>query len=476
MDIDSYNHVAYAALAIWFPIVIAMFALLTPRRAVIGAFVFGYLMLPDLSLHVHTLPDINKVSITCMSVIVGSLIFDGARLFTIRPRLIDLAALTLCFVPIVTSHTNDLGIMDGLATSSTIITRWGLAYWIGRAYFNDWEATRELAMGIVIGGLVYMPLCWWEIRMSPQLHGEVYGLTFNSFRRDSSLFGFRPNVFLADGLTVTMFMGVCTLLAYWAWMTQSPRKLLNIPIIYIFASLFFTTIFCKALGGLVLMLAGMAALTMTRWPKTKLPTLVLIIIPFVYVMMRSNKDWSGENLVESARSISDERAKSLEFRLRNENMLSEKALQQPWFGWGGSGRAQVYDASDAHRRTIIDGLWIEIFGEHGIVGLGSLLVMVLGSAFLLWRRIPTRFWSDPACAAPAALCVVVALYMIDGLFNATFNPVASLAVGAVASMSFVARDLFRGVAAQAQPQRPTTAVITGVSDMPYVYARPGAAR
>ena len=230
--------------------------------------------------------------------IVGSLIFDATQAVQspIRPRLIDLAALTLCFVPIVTSHTNDLGIMDGLATSSTIVTRWGLAYWIGRAYFNDWEATRELAMGIIIGGLVYMPLCWWEIRMSPQLHGQLYGLTFNSFRRDSSLFGFRPNVFLADGLTVTMFMGVCTLLAYWAWMTQSPKKLLNIPILYVFASLFLTTVFCKALGSLILMLAGMVALTMTRWPKTKLPTLVLIIIPFVYVMVRSNKNWSGEIL------------------------------------------------------------------------------------------------------------------------------------------------------------------------------------
>ena len=101
----------------------------------------------------------------------------------------------------------------------------------------------------------------------------------------------------------------------------------------------------------------------------------------------------------------------------------------------------------------------------------------LGSAFLLWRRIPhsvpgaIRLWR-----AQAALCVVVALYMIDGLFNATFNPVASLAVGAVASMSFVAAIYSGGVAVQAQPQRPTAAVITGVSDMPYVYARPGTAR
>src|SRR5258708_7782081 len=98
MDIESYNHLAQAALAAWFPIVLAMFAFMPPRRAVIGAFVFGYLMLPDMSLHVHTLPDINKVSVTCVSVIMGSIIFDGVKLFTIRPRLIDLAALTLCFV------------------------------------------------------------------------------------------------------------------------------------------------------------------------------------------------------------------------------------------------------------------------------------------------------------------------------------------------------------------------------------------
>ena len=478
MDTAGYNHIALAALAIWFPTVIAMFALMKPRRAVIGAFVFGYLLLPDMNIHLHTVPDINKVSITGVSVILGSLIFDGLKLFTIRPRLIDLAAITLCFVPVITSHTNDLGIMDGLATSSTIVTRWGLAYWIGRAYFTDWESTRELAMGIIIGGLVYVPLCWWEIRMSPRLHGQIYGVTFDSFRRDSGLFGFRPNVFLADGLTVTMFMGVCTLLAYWAWMTQSPKKLLNIPMFYIFVTLFGTTVFCKALGGLVLMLAGITALTMTRWPRTKLAAFVLIIIPFIYVGVRSNKNWDGDSLVESARSISDERAKSLAFRLKNENMLTTKALEQPWFGWGGSGRSQVYDISDGHRRTIVDGLWIVMLGEHGIVGLGALLTMALGSAFLLWRRVPTRFWSDPACAAPVSLAVVVSLYMIDGLFNATFNPVASLAVGAVASMSFVARDLFRGAPAPArqQQQRPAAAVVTGVSDMPYVYARPRTAR
>ena len=83
-------------------------------------------------------------------------------------------------------------------------------------------------MGIIIGGLVYIPLCWWEIRMSPQLHWQIYGVTFNSFRRDSGLVpDSAPMSSSPTRLTVTMFMGVCTLLAYWAWLTKSPRKLLN---------------------------------------------------------------------------------------------------------------------------------------------------------------------------------------------------------------------------------------------------------
>jgi len=472
---SAFNHFAYLTLAAWVPVILAMFALMKPHRAVIGAFVFGYLMLPDLSIHVHTLPDVNKVSVTCIGVIIGSLLFDGMRLLMVRPRLIDLGAFALCFSPIVTSVLNGNGIMDGFAASAAVVTRWGLAYWIGRAYFTDWEATRDLAMGIVIGGLVYVPLCWWEIRMSPQLHGWIYGPTFQSFRRDYHLFGFRPNVFLQDGLTVTMFMGVCTLLAYWAWMTASPRKLFGMPMFFVFGLLFFTTVMCKALGGLTLCTAGVAALTFSRWPRTKVLALVLIVIPFVYIFVRSNKDWSGENLVQLAQKISEERARSLDFRLTNENLLTEKAWQKPLFGWGGFNKAQVYDW-EGNQKTIVDGLWIQILGEHGFVNLAGLLLMTLGSAFLLWRSIPTRYWSDPACAAPVALCVVVALYMIDGLFNATFNPVASLVVGAVASMSFVAKSAFRGAAAKITGQRPTAAVVTAVSDKPYVYARPAGAR
>jgi len=469
-DIE-YNFLAVAVLGAWIPAILVLFAFLPPRRAVIASFVIGYLFLPDLSLHFHTLPDINKASLTAIGVILASLLFDGGRLFAVRPRIIDIPCIVLCLSPIATSWSNDLGLMDGLSMGMNIACRWGLAYWIGRAYFTDWEGMRELAMGIVMGGIAYAPLCWWEIRMSPQLHGQIYGWTFASFRKDANIFGYRPNVFLANGLTVTMFMGASALLAFWAWMTQSPRRLLGAPMAWIAVFLLITTIFCKALGGLILLVAGIGVLLLVKWPKTRLAVLGLILAAPTYMVVRATGDWSGERMVRAAAAISEERAQSLEFRLKNENLLAEKAMRQPWLGWGGWSRSHVWDPETGRDLTIVDGLWIITLGERGVIGLAALTLMVLGAAFLLWRRIPTPYWTDAACAAPVALSVVISLYMIDGLFNATFNPVASLAVGAVASIAATAKTTFgaeTGNSSRRGSRR--LAATSSLKAVPYVYS------
>jgi hypothetical protein len=471
MDLQGYNVFAIIVLCGWIPAVLVLFASLPPRRAVIAAFVVGYLFLPNLNMHFSTVPDINKGSLTAVGVILGSLIFDGGRLFAFRPRLIDLACVVLCFSPIVTSLLNGLGPMDGLAASATVITRWGLAYWIGRAYFTDWEATRELATGIILGGLAYLPLCVWEIRMSPQLNGVIYGVTFNSFRQDSALYGFRPNVFLADGLTVTMFMGACALLAFWAWMSNSPARIWGMRIGWLAIALIFMTVFSKALGGLVLCLAGISVLLASRWQRTKLAVACLILAAPTYILVRANGQWNGDRLIETAKIISEDRANSLKFRLTNENLLVGKALEHPWFGWGGWRRAHVFDPFDGRDLTIVDGLWILTFGETGVVGLAALLILILGPAVMLLRRIPVRYWTDAACAAPVALAIVITLYMLDGLFNATFNSVASLAAGAVASMSFTAKAVFKPQTQQARRFDPqATAVVSSIRDIPYVHS------
>jgi hypothetical protein len=493
-----------AVLAAWVPAILVLFALMRPRWAVIGAFVFGYLFLPEQSFRFQTMPPIDKVSLTALGVILGSFIFDGGRLLSVKPRLIDLAWVVLLTSPIATSLVNGLGLMDGIASSLTLLFRYGLAYWIGRAYFTDWDSVRQLAMGIVLGGLAYVPFCWWEIRMSPQLHGLLYGLTFMSFRTDSylfgvRLFGYRPNVFLADGLRVTMFMGTCSVLAFWAWMTGSPRKLLFMPMGWIVLVLIVTTFFCKALGGVLLMTSGMGVLLTTRWwPRTRIPALVLILAAPTYMAVRSAGDWSGDVLVDVANVLSRTRAESFAFRLKMENMLTAKAMERPMLGWGGWNRSHVFDWFDGHDRTIVDGLWIITLGELGLVGLGAFTAMVSGSVLLLWRRVPTRFWSDPACAAAVALAVMLAMYMVDSLFNATFNPIASLSVGAIATMGGLSKTVFsRRNLAQAtggrtaqMPARPAptpgfagvpafaavagagAGIVSSPKDLPYLYGSP----
>jgi hypothetical protein len=476
---NSVNTIAIAVLAGWVPAIFMLFALMGPRRAVITAFVVGYLFLPESGFRFATLPEINKVSLTPVGVILASLVFDGGRLFAIRPRLIDLAWLVLCTSPIATSLTNNLGLMDGLANSFTVIFSWGLAYWIGRAYFTDWEAARDLAVGIVLGALAYAPLCWWEMKMSPMLHGLVYGLEFYSFRTDNyvfgiHLYGFRPNVFLSNGLTVTMFMGVSSVIAFGLYMAGAREKLLGVKMRWIVLFLVLTTFFCKAMGGIFLMLVGLSLIMIARYVGTKLPVLLLIFAAPVYVLARSAGSWSGDFLLDMADAVSHRRAESLEFRLKNEDILAAKAMEQPVLGWGGWNRSHVLNFW-FQDTTISDGLWIILLGEYGLVGLGALVTLIVGAAFLLWVRIPTRFWNDPACASAVALMILISLYMVDSLFNATFNPIASITIGAVVNVGALAQRTFTSQAlraARAVPaQLPRTAVgqsELGADPVPYL--------
>jgi hypothetical protein len=455
---SEFNVLLVAVLCAWVPLIFVLFAFLTPRRAVIVAFVFGYLLLPDVSFYIHTLPNINKGSLTSLGLVLASLTFDGGRLFSVRARLIDLPVIVLCLSPTATSLANGLGIMDGISSSLNMLFTWGLAYWIGRAYFTDWTAIRELVVGIIIGGLVYLPLCWWESRMSPMLALQVYGQGTASFRSDNymfgvHLFGFRPNVFLSNGLTVTMYMGVCTILAFWAWQTGSPARLRGIRMGWIALALMITTIVsCKAMGGIVLMMMGIGALLLVRfWPRTRIGVLALIIAAPLYITVRTATNWSGKFLVDTATVLSRTRGDSLEFRLQNEDLLTDKALQNPLLGWGGWSRSHVYDL-DMNDISTSDGFWIITLGERGLIGLAALVAMLIGTSFLLWRRVPTAFWTDPACSAAVALGIVITLYMIDALFNATFNPITALSAGAVASIGALAKRSFSQKALR--PQRP----------------------
>src|SRR6476620_1180336 len=134
----------------WIPVVIYLFVVMPPRRAVISAFLIAWLFLPMAGYKVQGLPDYTKMSATCFGLMLAATLFDPDRILRFRPKWIDLPVAIYCVSPFFTSVFNEIngvGVYDGLSVMLGQIVTWGLPYLIGRVYFDDLASLRELAIG-----------------------------------------------------------------------------------------------------------------------------------------------------------------------------------------------------------------------------------------------------------------------------------------------------------------------------------------
>lgn len=423
------NVFAGIALLSWLPIVMVMFMTMPPRRAVICAFLGAWLFLPMFGYNLKLLPDYTKMTATCVGVLLGAMIFDLDRMLSFRPKWWDLPMLGWCFAPVPASISNNLGLYDALSEAQMQLVTWGLPYLIGRIYFSDMRSIRQLAIAIVIGGLIYVPFCLWESRMSPQLHNQLYGYHQHQFMQSIRLGGFRPTVFMVHGLMVATWMTTATLLAVWMWVSGSVKRIWEIPMPIIIVVLLATAILCRSIGAMALLTGGLGALFMVRWLKTPLPVLCIILVVPIYITLRAPNIWTGKNLVDLAETFTNPRAaQSLRWRFQNEKILAEKAMQRPIFGWGGWGRSRVRDAW-GRQLAFIDSLWIIVFGRTGIYGLIFMITMILSPVALFLLRYPAATWATPTIGPLAALVMLLCLYTVDCLPNAMVNPIYMLGSG-----------------------------------------------
>jgi hypothetical protein len=436
----------------WIAVVFYLFMLLPERRAVIASFVVAWLFLPVASYKLPGIPEYTKITATCYGVFMATLLFKLRRCFSFRPSWIDLPMLIFCLCPFASSVTNGLGPYDGVSAVFAQFVAWGLPYWIGRIYLNDLSGLRQLAVGIFAGGLVYIPLCWLEMRISPQLHRMLYGFHARAdFSQSIRAGGYRPTVFMEHGLMVGLWMMAASLMGVWLWRTGAIERLWGVPLSWLVPVLLVTTVMLKATGALFLLILGIGLLFSTRWFRTCFLVLFLIVSLVLFASVRASGVWDGQQAVYvSSLASNQERADSLKFRFDNENILSAKARLRPIFGWGGWGRARIYD-ENGKDISVTDSLWIIVFGNQGTVGLASLMAVLLVPPAVFCRRYPARKWSDPNLAPAASLAVLLILYMFDNMINAMGNPAYLLACGGL--VGFLQTKSERRCLKAAQPEK-----------------------
>jgi hypothetical protein len=421
----------------WLPAVLVIFRDLKGHRGLSAVFVAAWLFLPSTALQFRGMPDYTKVSATSLGVLAAIFLYEPARLAKYRFHWLDLFIATYCLAPIASALSNDLGLWGGLSNSLNFTLVWGVPYFLGRLYFDRFDKVRTLAKAIYIGGLVYVPFCLVEMRMSPQFYNWVYGMRPKTTLHARRYGGWRPTVFLDTGLELGMWMTAASLLGFALWYSGALKRLWGMSTAPLLFVLMVTTVLCKSTGSLLLLIGGLGMMLVMRWTRSPWWVAFLVAVPLLYLPVRSCGLNDGKALVAVVKDVfGGQRAHSLDFRFHNENMLAARAWQQPLFGWGGWGRERVFDEY-GEDQTVVDGMWIILFGKFGLLSMVSFYAAFLLAPTAGVLRFGRPSWRYSDVAPLVALCLLMLLYTVDCLLNAMDNAIYALSLGAITTVLLV---------------------------------------
>lgn len=458
------------------PMVLYLFSKYKPEQAVIIAFFGALMFLPMEKLNIPLII-YNKMTATAMGILIAIKMYDPEKLEDTSIHPVDIPMVIWIISGFLSSITNGLGVKDGLQESFNTFTIWGIPYIAGRLYFTNADSINLLCRSLFTAGLIYIPFVLFELKMSPQAHRIAYGYMQHSFAQVMRGDGYRPMVFMQHGIMLGTWMCMAALVGLWCTYTKVfPKKMWHAPTILLAVALLGSAVSCKSSGATALLIIGFMALVLTAKMKFAVLVWVMLILPPAYIGTRATGYWDGQNLCDLiAEKFSTDRALSLQFRFDNENMLVEKALERPLFGWGGWGRSRVYDEETGEDVSTTDGFWIITLGTRGYFGLFSITLAMILPALLFLLKCPSKLWSKPEFAPTAVLCIIPLLFMIDSMLNGMVNQVYIIFAGGTSGM-LAKHGITRLEGRAASHKKNETDKPTLPPDMPLPKSSPGAIR
>lgn len=434
---------AWFMLAIWPLVTIVLFRKLPLQMAICVSIVAGYLILPSkLYIDLPVLPQLNKLTIPVLStlVMVAIMTSRSSMRALVLPGWVPREKVTLIFLgmfvvgafgtvltngdrlvygPLVLPRMRIYDAFSILLQSLMII----LPLLLSRRYLADREGQKILLLVLVVGALIYTLPAVWEVRMSPQLHAQIYGFFPSSFLQQMRQGGFRPTVFLNHGLSVAIFFALAAIAAAGLW--RSTRDRMHTRWALAAGWLFVILVLSKSLGALVIVCLLVPVALFAR-PRMQLLIAACIAgIVLTYPTLRAAHIIPIDRIMSVAKNIDPARASSLQTRIDNEERLLAKANERPVFGWGSWNRNRVFD-ENGRDQSITDGSWIIYIGVGGWISyipiFGLLCWPIIGLSLARRDRI------DPICAI---LALVLSGKLIDLIPNAGLLPHIFLIAGSL---------------------------------------------
>ena len=435
------NTFAYLMLLVWPVIALVLYQRLSPARALIWAILGAYMLLPPLAkFDLPAVPDFDKFSIANICALVFTLFVLKARVAVLPQGWIGRGLVALfVLTPFATSITNPdpipivsgdvpaLRMYDSVAfIASQLIAL--IPFVLARRFLGTPEGMRALVGALVLAGLIYSLPMVLESRLSPQINVWVYGFFQHDFSQSMRGGGFRPMVFMPHGLWVAFFalMAAVSALVMLRHGAADDRHWRLFIWLYLMAVL----VLCRSAGPIIYALGLTPLIVIAPRRIQVLVAALLAVLVIAYPLLRGAHLIPVYDIVEFAERLSPERGDSLRFRTDNEETLLARALEKPWFGWGGYGRNLILDPIDGRILTIPDGGWIIVLGAYGWSGYAAQFGLLVLPLILLGRE---AILSRSAAFSPwgAGIALIYAANLMDLLPNNTLIPMTWLMAGAL---------------------------------------------
>ena len=437
------NAFAYLVFYSW-PIVVLCFLFRYPtKKAIFISITLALLFLPSaFVINLPLLPHLDKDSITGMS-LVAFLFLQRKKFRIFKPGLVTKLFIGYIIVIIISTQLNAESILVGKKfiqgltyhdAFSTIVMfiLYTMPFFLGRFFSSSVKDTEVFFKALVLICLVYTLPMLYELRMSPQLHYLAYGYQPSQFVQEIRENGYRPMVFIGHGLGLAFWLSTCILAAA-ALLKNKIRATIISPRVVV-GYLFVILIFCKTWSALVYAILGTLFIYKLSPSKQVKWSFLIAALVIVYPVTKVAGIFPDDQIISSIRQYSPERADSLEFRFVNENQLLVRALEKPFFGWGGWGRDRIYSAWNGQDLSVTDGKWIIELGENGFIGFLFWYAILLAPLYYAHKTI--KYVSEPKDQVfLASLAVILAVGILDSIPNTGMGPMHLFLAGALLGQS-----------------------------------------